>query len=151
MKQANARLPDDVYEEVMEYAEENDISKSEALRRSIRTGVHIEKEGLTRKRKATENEEKEPVADGGEVMRRMFAFLDALYAFLGLGSLAGFLVLGYMGHPWSLRILAFSLCNFMLLGVLSIVLWSSIPEKIDRWGYSKSRRIMDVLSGGSYE
>lgn len=130
MRQANTRLPDDTYEEVMDYAEENDISKSEALRRSIRTGIQVEKSGLTRK-----EEEKEAVTDGGrkEPIRNTLTYLNALWGLVGiLGLVGGFVLPG----SWASQSFLVALSSVILTGTTSVILWTEVPERIDRRGVS---------------
>jgi uncharacterized membrane protein len=62
------RLPTDILERVEQYADDHDLSKSDALRRMVKKGVDLEEAGLTvaASQKPTEDsDEEEAIADGG--------------------------------------------------------------------------------------
>lgn len=63
------RLPADTLRWVEQYADDHDLSKSDALRRMIEKGVDLEEAGLTvaasQKNQPEKEEEKETIADGG--------------------------------------------------------------------------------------
>lgn len=130
----------------MDYAEENDISKSEALRRSIRTGIQVEKSGLTRKEEERmKEEEKEAVSDGGTITRSILTEVASIWSVAGIWS---FLFLAF-AIPLPLAVPDNIQVGLILTGILSLLfavmtfltLQSDYPEKADRVLVSRISRI----------
>lgn len=153
------RLPADTLRRVERYAEDHDLSKSDALRRMIEKGVDLEEAGLTvaASHQPDEKEgEKEVIADGGQVVRPMLNFLGAIYAFLSLSIFAlmglaafGNVVLSFIDYG-SMFGMMFS--SLLLVAVIMVVLYSNYPEKADRLLYSGVRKVSrfgSSLHGGS--
>lgn len=143
------RLPNDTLRRVERYADEHDISKSDALRRMIEKGVDLEEAGLTvaASQSATEKEEeKEMVADGGQVFRPMFNFVAALYAFMSLSIFVVLIGSYYTGYMSALPVDPMSLLSFMttsllVVAALVLFLYSDYPERIDQYLYSGIHRL----------
>jgi len=151
------RLPADTLRRVERYAEEHDISKSDALRRMIEKGVDLEEAGLTvAASHQPDEEEKEVIADGGQVVRPMLNFLGAIYAFLSLSIFAlmglaafGNVVLSFIDYG---SMFGMMLSSLLLVAVIMVVLYSNYPEKADRLLYSGVRKVSrfgSSLHGGS--
>ena len=144
------RLPADTLRRVEQYADDHDLSKSDALRRMIKKGVDLEEAGLTvaasqQKTEEPEEEEKEVIADGGQVVRPMLNFLGAIYAFLSLSmfALLGLAAFGNVVLPFIDYGLMFGmmLSSLLLAAVIMVVLYSNYPEKADRLLYSGVRKV----------
>jgi len=78
------RLPADTLGRVEQYADEHDLSKSDALRRMIQKGLDLEEAGLTvaaSSRPSRSNEEKEAVADGGLLRLSDHPWIDPIINF----------------------------------------------------------------------
>lgn len=153
------RLPKDTHRQVEEYAEDHDLSKSDALRRMIEKGIDLEEAGLTvaasQQKTGEPEKEKDPIADGGQVVRPMLNFLGAIYAFFSLsmfallGLAAGNVVFPFIDYT-SMFGMMFS--SLLLVAAIMVVLYSNYPEKADRLLYSGVRKISrfkSSLYGGS--
>ncbi len=142
------RLPADTLRRVERYAEDHDLSKSDALRRMIEKGVDLEEAGLTvaaSHQSDEKEEEKEVIADGGQVVRPMLNFLGAIYAFLSLSifALMGLAAFGNVVLPFIDYTLMFGMMfsSLLLVAVIMVVLYSNYPEKADRLLYSGVRKV----------
>ena len=89
MKQANARLPKDLYEELEEYAEEREISRSEAVRRCIDSGLDVERSDVD----ITMKREKDTVRGSAGQGGNLFNVIQTLL----LMGILGFLVIFIIG------------------------------------------------------
>jgi predicted DNA-binding protein len=144
------RLPNDTLQRVERYADEHGISKSDALRRMIEKGVDLEEAGLAvaaaQQPKQEEKEEKEVMADGGQVVRPMLNLLSALYAGISITLFAVLLGSYYSGHLADLPVNPLSLLSYMttsllVVAVLTLFLYSDYPEQIDQYLYTGIRRV----------
>jgi len=157
----SVRLHTDTKRRVERYAEEHDVSRSTAIRRLLEKGADIEEAGLAiaaSKQTGGEesNEEKEVVADGGQVVRPMFNFIGAFYAFLslsmfGLMALAAFgnVVIPYFDYG---SLFGMMVSSLLVVAMVMLFLYSDYPEKIDRMLYSGVRRVSRLrtyIGGGS--
>lgn len=69
-KMVSFRLSQDTKEEVVEYADEHDISQSEAFRRLVRKGKEVEESGP---RLGLSGESSEFITDGGQIREEIAA------------------------------------------------------------------------------
>lgn len=155
------RLPKDTLRQVEQYAEDREISKSDALRRMIEKGVDLEEAGLTvaasHPSKEEDDEEKEVVADGGQVVRPMLQFMGAFYAMIGLTTF-GIMAFSTFVYPidfilgMGMDLIGMTLTALLLVGVLMIILYTDYPEKVDQLLYSGVQKIslaIPPIFGGS--
>jgi len=84
------RLPKDTLERIEEYAERQDISKSDALRRMIERGVDLEEAGLT----VAASQSGEPMSDGAPTAEEYVSLRAEFHQFQQDASLliGGFVV-----------------------------------------------------------
>ena len=158
----SVRLHTDTKQRVERYAEEHEVSRSTAIRRLLAKGADLEEAGLTvaashqPREDNQEEEEKEVIADGGQVVRPMLNFLGAIYAFLSLSIFAlmglaafGNVVLSFIDYGLMFGMM---LSSLLLVAVIMVVLYSNYPEKADRLFYSGVRKVSrfgSSLHGGS--
>lgn len=145
------RLPKDTLRRVEQYADNHDISKSDALRRMIEKGVDMEEAGLavavSQKAAGTD---REPMADGGQVVRPIIQYMGAGYALLGLSSFLT--ALSVLVYPTQLVVDLFPdlfsimLSSLVLLSVTMLILYTELPEKADRWIVTKGRETKQRIS-----
>jgi hypothetical protein len=86
------RLPTDTLERVEQYADDHDLSKSDALRRMVKKGVDLEEAGLTvaTSQKPTEDsDEEEPIADGGFLRLSDHPWIDPIIRVSDYATLFG--------------------------------------------------------------
>lgn len=90
------RLPADTLRWVEQYADDHDLSKSDALRRMIEKGVDLEEAGLTvaASQKTTEEpeEEKEAIADGGFLRLSDHPWIDPIIRIVDYSALSGMIL-----------------------------------------------------------
>jgi predicted transcriptional regulator len=158
----SVRLHTDTKRRLEKYAEEHDVSRSTAIRRLLEKGADLEETGLTiaashqPQEDEQEGEEKEAIADGGQVIRPMLNFLGAIYAFLSLSIFAlmglaafGNVVVSFIDYG---SMFGMMLSSLLLVAVIMVVLYSNYPEKADRLLYSGVRKVSGFgssLHGGS--
>lgn len=87
------RLPADTLRRVEQYAEDHDLSKSDALRRMIEKGVDLQEAGLTvaaSQTTASESEdEEEAMADGGFIRLSDHPWIDPIIRTVDYSALFG--------------------------------------------------------------
>lgn len=140
------RLPKDQAERFEEYCEEKDISYAEALRRFTIRELEIEEGNQVRiavqqsGSQQKEKEENEPIADGGQVIRPSLRLLGSLYASVALLIFLFLSLVAYfnISIPASIIELGFKLMlSTLIVAALIIpILYSSLPEKVDKRLYS---------------
>lgn len=144
------RLPSDTLREVEQYAEEHDLSKSDALRRMVKKGVDLEKAGLTvaaSQNEQTEETEKEAIADGGMLLRPVLRIMTAVT--LVVGFLAFMIIVGGFTFDISLpyvHLLAISLSAFLTSPFFFLPTMTRYPERIDRHLWNFSSRARQVIT-----
>jgi hypothetical protein len=158
------RLPADTLAQVEQYAEDHDLSKSDALRRMIEKGVDLEEAGLTvaasrqldGKEEKEEKEEEGLVTDGGkdQVVRPMLNTMASFYAFLSLSLflLISLSLLGNVAIPSTNVLFGTMVSSLLFLAGITLTLYSDYPEKADRLlnsGVQKASRLGPFPDRGS--
>lgn len=145
------RLPSDTLREVEQYAEEHDLSKSDALRRMVKNGVDLEKAGLTvaaSQNEQTEETGKEPIADGGSLLRPVLKATTGLS--LGIGGLLFFTIwiVGIMMRfPLPIdQMFGLMLSAFVTGTIFFLPTMTRYPERIDRRLWHFSSRVRQVFT-----
>lgn len=141
------RLETDTKRRIERYAEKHDVSRSTAMRRLLEKGADLEEAGLTvaaSRSSRSEEEEKEVMADGGQVVRPMFNFMGAFYAFLSLSifgvmALAAFDILRFTFLNYG-ELFGVMMSSLLLVALVMILLYSDYPEKADQLLYSGVRK-----------
>lgn len=145
------RLPQDTHRQVEEYAEDHDLSKSDALRRMIEKGIELESAGLAvAAATQTQDDEPEPMTDGsGAVVRPFLQIVTGLSAFSVLLSfLYGFIVVS-TGIPAVIGLndaMAFGISASISLVLFILPQYTKIPEKIDSGLWSSARTIAPSIT-----
>lgn len=145
------RLPKDTHRQVEEYAENHDLSKSDALRRMIEKGVELESAGLA-VAAATQNQdnEPEPMADGsGAVVRPFLQIVTGLSAFSVLLSFVYGLVVVSTGIPAVIGLtdtIGTLVSSSVTLVLFLLPQYTRIPEKIDSRLWSSARTIAPSIT-----
>jgi hypothetical protein len=123
---------------VEDYAEDNGLSKSGGARKLLYEGM--DREGVKPDR------DKKAMTDGGRrtTIRDSLTYLNALW---GLMAVLGFVGIFVLPGRWSYQSLLVALASAVLTGGLSVVLWTNIPERIDRAGVSAVDGLKERLSG----
>jgi len=145
------RLPQDTHRQVEEYAEDHDLSKSDALRRMIEKGIELESAGLAvAAATQTQDDEPEPMTDGsGAVVRPFLQIVTGLSAFSVLLSfLYGFIVVS-TGVPAVVGL--GDTIGILISSSLTVVLfllpqYTRLPEKIDNRLWSSARTIAPSIT-----
>ena len=142
----SVRLEGDTLERAERYAEKHDVTRSVAIRRLLEKGADLEETGITVAASQTNTEsdsEGEPMADGGTIVRDVLNLMSALYATL---TLSMFIAVGVSAVidiplPFANSILYSILALSFATAVVTIPLYSKLPERIDRVIYSSIGRI----------
>lgn len=148
----SVRLHTDTKRRVERYAEEHDVSRSTAIRRLLEKGADLEEAGLAiaaSKQTGGEesDEEKEVVADGSGTIRGGLT--------TSFGVVLAVAVLSWVGSFTSLvpatAALAITYSAITIDLILGGILYTSLPEKLDRIFYSGVNRIgqMARFMGGT--
>jgi len=137
----SVRLEGDTLERAERYAEKHDVSRSTAIRRLLEKGADLEETGITVAASQTNTEsdsEGEPIADGGTIVRDILNLMSALYATLTLSIFAGIGVSAVMNIPlpFANTIISWIFTLSLLTAVVTIPLYTDLPEKADRLLYS---------------
>jgi predicted DNA-binding protein len=115
------RLPPDTLERVQRYADDHDLSKSDALRRMIEKGVDLEEAGLAvaaSQKTNQEEEEKEAIADGGFLRLSDHPWIDPIINVVDYSALFGMIL---MASTLLSVLLVFPLVEWM--GVTGLAVW----------------------------
>lgn len=148
----SVRLHTDTKRRVERYAEEHDVSRSTAIRRLLEKGADLEEAGLAiAASKQTGGEEsdgeKEVVADGSGTIRGGLT--------TSFGMMLAIAVVSWVGSFTSLvpttAALAITYSAITIDLILGGILYTSLPEKLDRIFYSGVNRIgqMTQFIGGT--
>jgi predicted DNA-binding protein len=134
------RLPADTLRRVEQYAEDHDLSKSDALRRMIQKGVELEDAGIAVAAATVqdETEEKEIRTDGsGGVVREAF-FKNA--TILLSASLVSW-ILSFTSVVSPPQVLSLGLACLTVALPLIALTYTSIPERIEKFIRSKNSEV----------
>lgn len=142
------RLPKDTHRQIEQYADEHDLSKSDALRRMIEKGVELESAGLAvAAATQTENSDDDPetLADGsGAVVRPFLRIVTGLSAFSVLISFLYGLVVASTGIPAIVDMadtLGIIVATSVTLVLFLLPQYTKLPEKVDSHLWSSARTI----------
>lgn len=142
------RLPQDKVERIENLADEKNISKSDATRRLINKGIEFQESPIntlvTQVEDSETENDKDPVTDGGTtIIRDLLNFMAGLYASITLSLFIGISVLSITGIPLPYLnfILNILITTSLLTAVVTIPLYSDLPEKADQLLYSGVGRI----------
>ena len=142
----SVRLEGDTLERAERYAEKHDVTRSVAIRRLLEKGADLEETGITVAASHTNTEsdsEGEPIADGGTIVRDVLNLMSALYATLILSTFVGIGLSAIIDIPlpFANTILSWIIALSLATAVVTIPLYSKIPEKIDKAIYSGIDRV----------
>lgn len=142
------RLPQDKVERIENLADEKNISKSDATRRLIDKGIEFQESPINTLVTQTEDSEtendKEPVTDGGTTITRdLLNFMAGLYASVTLSIFIGIVASATTGIPlpYANTLMSILVTTSLLTAMVTIPLYSDLPEKADELLYSGVGRI----------
>lgn len=142
------RLPQDKVERIENLADEKNISKSDATRRLIDKGIEFQESPINTLVTQTEDSEaesdEEPVTDGGTtIIRDLLNFMAGLYASITLSIFIGIGVSVTTGIPlpYANTFVSILVTTGLLTAMVTIPLYSDLPEKVDQFLYSGVGRI----------
>jgi hypothetical protein len=115
----------------------------------IEKGVDLEEAGLAvaaSQQPTEKDEEKEMVADGGQVIRPTLSLMSAFYAVVSLTLFVVLMGSYYTGNLADLPVNPISLLSYMVssllaVALLTLFLYTDYPEHIDQYFYTGIRRV----------
>jgi len=150
-----ARLNDDFAERIHEFRDEQYMSKSEAVRHLLRTGLEAETDDeQTELEEAVEDatqeatEDTKPIADGGAIMRPTLRLMAGITLSLGVLSFMTLYVAGVMmdlSLP-AADLLGFMFSSFLTGAIFFLPTMTRYPERIDRRLWNFSGRVRKVVA-----
>jgi hypothetical protein len=136
------RLPQDKVDRIEKLAEEKNITKSDATRRLIDKGIEFNDSGIetlvTETSDSQTESDRQPIADGGTIVRDVLNLMSALYATLTLSIFVGVGVSAVMDIPlpFANTLLSWIIALSLLTAVVTVPLYTDLPEKADKLLYS---------------